>query len=82
MCLFRDGAGKLLAIGTEFGGHLGHGVLGGVKVVLNLVLLSLEELNLLPFSLSGVVGSEAVALHTLNAALLLLVLGLGPLTRG
>lgn len=48
-------------------------------LVLELVLLFLEVLGLLALALTGVVGGEAVALHALNASLLLLVLGLGSL---
>jgi hypothetical protein len=80
--LFRDSTRILLAVCLEFGGHLGHGVLGGAKVVLDLILLGLEQLDLLPLSLTRVVGGKTVALHTLDAALFLLILGLGTLTRG
>ena len=48
-------------------------------LVLELVLLFLEVLGLLALAFTGVVGGEAVALHALNAPLLLLVLGLGSL---
>ena len=48
-------------------------------LVLELVLLFLEMLGLLTLTLTGVVGGETVALHALNASLLLLVLGLGSL---
>jgi hypothetical protein len=47
-----------------------------------LVLFGLEDFVLLPLALARVVGGEAVALYTLNTALLLLVLGLGSLARG
>jgi hypothetical protein len=68
--------------GLELGGHPCHHLLCGVEVVFELVLLGLEQLNLLPLALTGVVGGEAVALYSLDAALLLLVLCLGALTGG
>jgi hypothetical protein len=50
-----------------------------LQVRLHAVLLGLENLVLLSLALARVVGGEAVALDTLDASLLLLVLGLGAL---
>lgn len=55
---------------------MGHLLLVGPHVGLELVLLMLEYLVLLAFPLTRVVGGEAVALYALDASLLLLILGL------
>jgi membrane protein DedA with SNARE-associated domain len=68
-----------LAVEVELSLHLGHLLLVRLEVGLHLVFFELEDLVLLPLALARVVGGEAVALDTLDAALLLLVLGLGSL---
>lgn len=79
------GSGGTLRHGGTIGGELlGHlvvelalsGELGGKGI-----LLVQEKLDLLSLAFAGVVGSESVTLDTLDAALLLLVVGLGPLAR-
>lgn len=80
--MFGRLARVLLAVELELGLHLGHALLERLEVGLHLVFLGLEDLVLLPLALARVVGGEAVALDTLDAALLLLVLGLGSLARG
>jgi hypothetical protein len=82
MALFKGGTGVLVAVCLEFDGHLGHYMLGGAKFVLKIVYLAMEQLNLLPLPLTGVVGGKTVTLHTLYAALLLLILRLGTLIWG
>lgn len=49
---------------------------------MELVLLDLDVLVLLALAFPRVVGGQAIPLDALDAALLLLVLGLGPLARG
>ena len=73
---FWDLTGVLLAVGLELGGHLGDLAPGGDEILLHLVLFGLQELVLLPLALARVVCGQAVSLDTLDAALLLLVLGL------
>jgi hypothetical protein len=67
------------AIDFELGGHLRHLLLHGPHAGLEHVLLALQLLHLLALALAGVVCGEAVSLDALDAALLLFVLGLGPL---
>ena len=80
--LIRQLSGMTFLVELELGGHGGHAVAGLLEFLLQLVLLGLEELDLLAFAFSRVVGGQSVALHALNPALLLLVFGLGPLSRG
>jgi hypothetical protein len=68
-----------LAIELELGLHLRHLLLVRLEVCLHLVLFGLEDFVLLPLALARVVGGETVALDALDAALLLLVLGLSAL---
>lgn len=69
----------LLTVGGEFHVHASDGLTGSNEVGLELVLFGLEHFVLLSLSLPRVVSSQAVPFDTLNAALLLLVLGLGAL---
>lgn len=68
--------------GAELRRHACHPGFGLLELFGELVLFVLEVLDLLPLALPGVVGGQAVALHALDAALLLLILRLGTLTRG
>jgi hypothetical protein len=63
----------------ELVGHPGYCGVGLAEVGFELVLLGLEQLDLLPLTLARVVCGETIPLYTLDAALLLLVLGLGAL---
>ena len=56
-------------------------LLEAVVVVLDVVLLSLEALDLLPLALSRGLSGGAVAKDSLDAALLLLIIGLGSLSE-
>lgn len=71
-----------MTVGVEFHVHASDGLTGSNEVGLELVLFGLEHLVLLSLSLPRVVSSQAVSLDTLNAALFLLVLGLGPFAWG
>jgi hypothetical protein len=71
-----------LVVELELGLHLGEFVFVTLEVRLHPVLLLLEEVVLLTLALARVVGGEAVALYTLDAALFLLVFGLGSLAWG
>ena len=67
--------------GLDLGGHLGDEGVGSLKLLLHTVLLELQLLDLLSLALPRVVGGEAVPLDPLDAALLLLILGLRSLAR-
>jgi len=69
------------AVLPELGRHLGYQLPRCVQFALDHVLLGLEGLDFLTLALARVVGGQAVALDTLDATLLLLVLGFGALAR-
>lgn len=75
-------AGELLAVGLELPLLSGNGLLGGGELAGELLLLRVDLVVFLSLAFPRVVGGQTVPLDTLDATLLLLVLGLGTLSRG
>jgi len=73
----RSSIADNLPVGIEFHRHFLVLLLQGLHSLFECFVDSLELLGLLPLPFARVVGGETVALHTLDAALLLLVGRLG-----